>query len=108
MIRLPPRSTRTDTLLPYTTLFRSFDPRQLQRLVRLVDRFRQGDFPRQHPPEDEVCADHAHARTHPAEFDLPCPPHDPSCPGKARTLSRPRLNRGYPFLAAAYLRTTDS
>src|SRR3546814_4387982 len=30
MIRLPPRSTRTDTLFPYTTLFRSerrtFDP----------------------------------------------------------------------------------
>src|SRR3546814_4813872 len=29
MIRRPPRSTRTDTLLPYTTLFRSnrrFDP----------------------------------------------------------------------------------
>src|SRR3546814_2518731 len=25
MIRLPPRSTRTDTLLPYTTLFRSLD-----------------------------------------------------------------------------------
>src|SRR3546814_8118028 len=25
MIRLPPRSTRTDTLLPYTTLFRSHD-----------------------------------------------------------------------------------
>src|SRR3546814_17723234 len=25
MIRLPPRSTRTDTLLPYTTLFRSDD-----------------------------------------------------------------------------------
>src|SRR3546814_2267795 len=24
MIRLPPRSTRTDTLLPYTTLFRSW------------------------------------------------------------------------------------
>src|SRR3546814_17414613 len=24
MIRRPPRSTRTDTLLPYTTLFRSF------------------------------------------------------------------------------------
>src|SRR3546814_3132014 len=28
MIRLPPRSTRTDTLFPYTTLFRSAD-RQL-------------------------------------------------------------------------------
>src|SRR3546814_19016467 len=27
MLRLPPRSTRTDTLCPYTTLFRS--PRQL-------------------------------------------------------------------------------
>src|SRR3546814_12873345 len=25
MIRLPPRSTRTDTLFPYTTLFRSAD-----------------------------------------------------------------------------------
>src|SRR3546814_1873064 len=27
MILLPPRSTRTDTLFPYTTLFRSPDPR---------------------------------------------------------------------------------
>src|SRR3546814_9110139 len=27
MIRLPPRSTRTDTLFPYTTLFRSGDDR---------------------------------------------------------------------------------
>src|SRR3546814_20185781 len=26
MIRRPPRSTRTDTLFPYTTLFRSDDP----------------------------------------------------------------------------------
>src|SRR3546814_16454586 len=26
MIRLPPRSTRTDTLFPYTTLFRSGSP----------------------------------------------------------------------------------
>src|SRR3546814_12083520 len=31
MIRRPPRSTRTDTLFPYTTLFRSH-PRQLARL----------------------------------------------------------------------------
>src|SRR3546814_19540081 len=28
MIRRPPRSTRTDTLLPYTTLFRSEDSRR--------------------------------------------------------------------------------
>src|SRR3546814_11822564 len=27
MIRRPPRSTRTDTLFPYTTLFRSSNPR---------------------------------------------------------------------------------
>src|SRR3546814_13491135 len=27
MIRRPPRSTRTDTLFPYTTLFRSMGPR---------------------------------------------------------------------------------
>src|SRR3546814_3532963 len=27
MMRRPPRSTRTDTLFPYTTLFRSPDPR---------------------------------------------------------------------------------
>src|SRR3546814_8209979 len=36
MIRRPPRSTRTDTLFPYTTLFRSIefaghDPRQRRR-----------------------------------------------------------------------------
>src|SRR3546814_6733265 len=31
MIRRPPRSTRTDTLFPYTTLFRSDQPRDLPR-----------------------------------------------------------------------------
>src|SRR3546814_13613541 len=30
MIRRPPRSTRTDTLFPYTTLFRSIDARLLE------------------------------------------------------------------------------
>src|SRR3546814_4107677 len=30
MIRRPPRSTRTDTLFPYTTLFRSFRKRSLR------------------------------------------------------------------------------
>src|SRR3546814_2444924 len=32
MIRLPPRSTRTDTLFPYTTLFRSEWTRRLRLL----------------------------------------------------------------------------
>src|SRR3546814_19628042 len=31
MIRRPPRSTRTDTLFPYTTLFRSHEDRQRRR-----------------------------------------------------------------------------
>src|SRR3546814_3467666 len=30
MRRLPPRSTRTDTLVPYTTLFRSHDSRRAE------------------------------------------------------------------------------
>src|SRR3546814_15918421 len=30
MIRRPPRSTRTDTLFPYTTLFRSYSGREIQ------------------------------------------------------------------------------
>src|SRR3546814_16426982 len=30
MIRRPPRSTRTDTLFPYTTLFRSTDGRRVR------------------------------------------------------------------------------
>src|SRR3546814_8995654 len=37
MIRLPPRSTRTDTLFPYPTLFRSLrQPDVLRRVVPLV------------------------------------------------------------------------
>src|SRR3546814_10507062 len=36
MIRLPPRSTRTDTLFPYTTLFRSEGQVFLSQLSRRV------------------------------------------------------------------------
>src|SRR3546814_16313539 len=35
MIRRPPRSTRTDTLFPYTTLFRSFQPHRYSRTEAL-------------------------------------------------------------------------
>src|SRR3546814_9789627 len=35
MIRRPPRSTRTDTLFPYTTLFRSADQQGLGERVRV-------------------------------------------------------------------------
>src|SRR3546814_12056444 len=38
MIRRPPRSTRTDTLFPYTTLFRTRHPAPTPRRVLLVYR----------------------------------------------------------------------
>src|SRR3546814_11738585 len=38
MIRRPPRSTRTDTLFPYTTLFRSPDGKSLVLSARKSDR----------------------------------------------------------------------
>src|SRR3546814_2643049 len=44
MIRRPPRSTRTDTLLPYTTLFRA-----LRRRPVLVGRRRKGAARRGRP-----------------------------------------------------------
>src|SRR3546814_13308829 len=46
MIRRPPRSTRTDTLFPYTTLFRSARSRRSQRLLIRQYRARQPSRPR--------------------------------------------------------------
>src|SRR3546814_8345570 len=66
MIRRPPRSTRTDTLFPYTTLFRSekpskrWDPRQRTRERRRSYAARNG---RNRRPEA------AHVRGH----SLPAP-----------------------------------
>src|SRR3546814_11652160 len=46
MIRRPPRSTRTDTLFPYTTLFRSPNrDRRRERASRGRDRGRPGSSP---------------------------------------------------------------
>src|SRR3546814_1256791 len=50
MIRRPPRSTRTDTLFPYTTLFRS--PLADWDKSRLDAYFAEHDLPR-HPLEAE-------------------------------------------------------
>src|SRR3546814_11642899 len=36
MIRRPPRSTRTDTLFPYTTLFRSHEAGKAGWIIRVV------------------------------------------------------------------------
>src|SRR3546814_1882494 len=38
MIRRPPRSTRTDTLFPYTTLFRSFLENEQRQALSLAER----------------------------------------------------------------------
>src|SRR3546814_17704994 len=38
MIRRPPRSTRTDTLFPYTTLFRSVEPYEVDVAAEGVER----------------------------------------------------------------------
>src|SRR3546814_8974060 len=42
MRRLPPRSTRTDTLFPYTTLFRSLDRDSRSAGAAVVHGLRQG------------------------------------------------------------------
>src|SRR3546814_4538833 len=70
MIRRPPRSTRTDTLFPYTTLFRShfrglddhpllFFRREQRRLARRThEQHRGGSVAMlmldQHPPRTEI------------------------------------------------------
>src|SRR3546814_20712302 len=45
MIRRPPRSTRTDTLFPYTTLFRSLGGRRMAARLGAVDHQRIADLP---------------------------------------------------------------
>src|SRR3546814_5478002 len=48
MIRRPPRSTRTDTLFPYTTLFRSPRPVELCRTGGAGGALRLAGPPRRH------------------------------------------------------------
>src|SRR3546814_1001845 len=50
MIRRPPRSTRTDTLFPYTTLFRSNPPRAARDRDRRAGRVGAGGHPRRLAP----------------------------------------------------------
>src|SRR3546814_2838215 len=63
MIRRPPRSTRTDTLFPYTTLFRSADALRFVGIDRTagqdhVERAALADDPRQ---ADGAAVDERHA-----------------------------------------------
>src|SRR3546814_8896825 len=54
MIRRPPRSTRTDTLCPYTTLFRSVRQPGGQREDRRLDRERQEQHHLEHHAQPGV------------------------------------------------------
>src|SRR3546814_15815475 len=70
MIRRPPRSTRTDTLVPYTTLFRS------QGIVGRMGRDTEGGSTglRGHRPPSAAkprCPGIAGAGAAPAPYDLP-------------------------------------
>src|SRR3546814_3929791 len=56
MIRRPPRSTRTDTLFPYTTLFRSLDRHQERLVLRTVG-LRNRAVHRFHQRQDRLLAD---------------------------------------------------
>src|SRR3546814_3657941 len=51
MIRRPPRSTRTDTLFPYTTLFRSRYHRDRRMLAARARSRRRSVAARAHPAE---------------------------------------------------------
>src|SRR3546814_8581801 len=55
MIRRPPRSTRTDTLFPYTTLFRSVEPEaEFGEQQQFVARERRRPLPRRRRNRDRV------------------------------------------------------
>src|SRR3546814_15127417 len=74
MIRLPTRSTRPDTLFPYTTLFRSA-PHRAELLgqgdaVRAQDRRDLGAVPRRDLVQDDVLARQQHHRRVEARNDL--------------------------------------
>src|SRR3546814_15357516 len=61
MIRRPPRSTRTDTLFPYTTLFRS---RHYQWLPRFGHRWHTGPFARLAHPQTQLRWQHIQGVRH--------------------------------------------
>src|SRR3546814_14328708 len=77
MIRRPPRSTRTDTLFPYTTLFRSVDlllveyagslEQRARTILQAQTKAREAARPRQVAQQ--------HARRHPG-VDIAAAQHD--------------------------------
>src|SRR3546814_5766370 len=54
MIRRPPRSTRTDTLFPYTTLFRSWLSHEVRRISARAERDQYHAAHQTRSPEDRL------------------------------------------------------
>src|SRR3546814_5907057 len=67
MIRRPPRSTRTDTLFPYTTLFRSLEI-QSGALHRHREQVRQGSQPATLLHRRQPRDDHHRSEEHTSEL----------------------------------------
>src|SRR3546814_4795675 len=63
MIRRPPRSTRTDTLFPYTTLFRSFDRHDLDLADKLLAHVEAADKVGRNPDLAEQGEDRSEEHT---------------------------------------------
>src|SRR3546814_10791790 len=82
MIRRPPRSTRTDTLFPYTTLFRSsgegepqrrqppgeHDPGEPEARAEPVDAERAGDLEKDVPDIEKRRAERERSEEHTSEL----------------------------------------
>src|SRR3546814_16345571 len=85
MIRRPPRSTRTDTLFPYTTLFRSRPPEYGRHGRPPRRRHRRARCGRRAPPD-------RHARRWPLakpDRTAAAPPRRPPAPAGGRAAALP-------------------
>src|SRR3546814_2730884 len=68
MIRRPPRSTRTDTLFPYTTLFRSGDRIATRRQGRAIQRVVEHHVTRLVGADGVIEAERARSEEHTSEL----------------------------------------
>src|SRR3546814_4931994 len=99
MIRRPPRATRTDTLFPYTTLFRSYRADWLFGAVRWIDA--GADYIIEHPPpkclghdadEGRAVSCASYVRSNPGEL-VEVVPYDPRTVVQSQVLRHPGRDR---------------
>src|SRR3546814_15900340 len=99
MIRAPPRSTRTDTLVPYTPLFRSHAAlgSGAERVGNRPPAWSFEEFGgRQGAPDEVEGPAIAHqARLHPTGAPRRCCDHTKACGAGPRRSEEPRLNSSH-------------